>query len=104
MVEEPVQSLCRRQIANNVGIVTINNSPVNSLSRDVCDKPLESFDEFEKAHAFAITPVKIGISYNTAGMSHFMGVLPCISSKRWSSRAIPSRPKMPIGWGCSIAS
>jgi len=25
---------------------------------------------------FAITPVKIGISYNTAGMSHFMGVLP----------------------------
>ena len=25
---------------------------------------------------FAITPVKIGISYNTAGMSHFLGVLP----------------------------
>src|SRR5271165_2922904 len=25
---------------------------------------------------FAITPVKIGISYNTAGMSHFMGALP----------------------------
>lgn len=25
---------------------------------------------------FAITPVKLGISYNTAGMTHFMGVLP----------------------------
>lgn len=25
---------------------------------------------------FAITPVKIGISYNTEGMSHFLGVLP----------------------------
>jgi methylmalonyl-CoA decarboxylase len=25
---------------------------------------------------FAITPVKLGISYNTAGMSHFIGVLP----------------------------
>jgi len=25
---------------------------------------------------FAITPVKLGISYNTAGMSHFLGVLP----------------------------
>jgi methylmalonyl-CoA decarboxylase len=25
---------------------------------------------------FAITPVKMGISYNTAGMSHFLGALP----------------------------
>src|SRR5271166_6660345 len=25
---------------------------------------------------FAITPVKLGISYNTAGMSHFLGALP----------------------------
>ncbi len=25
---------------------------------------------------FAITPVKLGISYNTAGLSHFIGVLP----------------------------
>ena len=25
---------------------------------------------------FAITPVKLGISYNTAGISHFLGVLP----------------------------
>jgi methylmalonyl-CoA decarboxylase len=25
---------------------------------------------------FAITPVKLGISYNTAGMTHFLGVLP----------------------------
>jgi methylmalonyl-CoA decarboxylase len=25
---------------------------------------------------FAITPVKLGISYNTAGMAHFIGVLP----------------------------
>ena len=25
---------------------------------------------------FAITPVKIGVSYNTEGMSHFLGVLP----------------------------
>ncbi|MCF8126938.1 MAG: methylmalonyl-CoA decarboxylase [Deltaproteobacteria bacterium] len=25
---------------------------------------------------FAITPVKLGISYNTAGVSHFLGVLP----------------------------
>jgi len=156
MTEEPVQSLRPTQIANNIGIATINNPPVNSLSSDVCDQLLESFDEFEKAHVrvvviganpnakvwsaghdiheiplngddavtwttgfervlrrvrdcpmpviamlhssvwgaacdlavtcdlaigtpkttFAITPVKIGISYNTAGMSHFMGVLP----------------------------
>jgi methylmalonyl-CoA decarboxylase len=144
------------QIANNIGIATISNPPVNSLSTDVCDKLLESFDEFEKARVrvviiganpnskiwsaghdireipldghdavtwttgfervlrrvrncavpviamlhssawgaacdlavtcdlaigtpkatFAITPVKMGISYNTAGMSHFLGVLP----------------------------
>ncbi len=25
---------------------------------------------------FAITPVKLGISYNTAGMAHFLGILP----------------------------
>ena len=37
------------QIANNIGIATINNPPVNSLSTDVCDKLLQSFDEFEKA-------------------------------------------------------
>ena len=37
------------QIANNIGIATISNPPVNSLSSDVCDKLLESFDEFEKA-------------------------------------------------------
>ena len=144
------------QIANNIGIATISKPPVNSLSSDVCDQLLESFDEFEKAHVrvviiranpatkiwsaghdireipldgrdavtwttgfervlhrvrnctvpviamlhssvwgaacdqavtcdlaigtpnttFAITPVKLGISYNTAGMSHFLGVLP----------------------------
>src|SRR5271165_4126094 len=141
---------------NNIGIATISNPPVNSLSSDVCNKLLESFDEFEKDRArvviiganlnsniwsaghdireipldgqdtvtwttgfervlrrvrnstvpviamlhssvwgaacdlavtcdlaigtpkttFAITPVKIGVSYNTEGMSHFLGVLP----------------------------
>jgi len=141
---------------NNIGIATISNPPVNSLSSDVCNKLLESFDEFEKDGArvviiganpntniwsaghdiheipldgqdtvtwttgfervlhrvrnsrvpviamlhssvwgaacdlavtcdlaigtpkttFAITPVKLGISYNTAGMSHFLGALP----------------------------
>ena len=141
---------------NNIGIATISNPPVNSLSSDVCNKLLESFDEFEKDRArvviiganpntniwsaghdireipldgqdtvtwttgfervlrrvrncrvpviamlhssvwgaacdlavtcdlaigtpkttFAITPVKLGISYNTAGMSHFLGALP----------------------------
>jgi methylmalonyl-CoA decarboxylase len=151
-----VQSLCPTQIANNIGIATLNNPPVNSLSGDLCDALLEAFDKFEKARVrviilranpsakiwsaghdirdipldgrdavtwttgfeqvlrrvrsspmpviamlhtsvwgaacdlsvtcdlaigtpkttFAITPVKLGISYNTAGMSHFLGVLP----------------------------
>ena len=156
MAENPTQPVRPMQIANNIGIATISNPPVNSLSTDVCDKLLESFDEFEKARVrvviiganpntkiwsaghdireipldghdavtwttgfervlrrvrncsvpviamlhssvwgaacdlavtcdlaigtpqttFAITPVKLGISYNTAGMSHFLGVLP----------------------------
>ncbi len=156
MAENVTQAAPPTQIANNIGIATISNPPVNSLSTDVCDKLLESFDEFEKAHVrviiigadpntkiwsaghdireipldghdavtwttgfervlhrvrkcmvpviamlhssvwgaacdlavtcdlaigtpkttFAITPVKLGISYNTAGMSHFLGVLP----------------------------
>jgi methylmalonyl-CoA decarboxylase len=156
MAENPTQPVRPTQIANNIGIATISNPPVNSLSSDVCDKLLESFDEFEKARVrvviiganpnskiwsaghdireipldghdavtwttgfervlrrvrncsvpviamlhssvwgaacdlavtcdlaigtpqttFAITPVKMGISYNTAGMSHFLGVLP----------------------------
>ena len=156
MAENPTISVRPTQIANNIGIATISNPPVNSLSSDVCDQLLESFDEFEKAHVrvviigadqktkiwsaghdireipldghdavtwttgfervlrrvrdctvpviamlhssvwgaacdlavtcdlaigtpkttFAITPVKLGISYNTAGMSHFLGALP----------------------------
>ena len=156
MAENPTQPVLPTQIANNIGIATISNPPVNSLSSDVCDKLLESFDEFEKVRVrvviiganpnskiwsaghdireipldghdavtwttgfervlrrvrnctvpviamlhssvwgaacdlavtcdlaigtpkttFAITPVKMGISYNTAGMSHFLGVLP----------------------------
>jgi methylmalonyl-CoA decarboxylase len=156
MAENPTQPVRPTQIANNIGIATISNPPVNSLSSDVCDKLIESFDEFEKARVrvviiganpnskiwsaghdireipldghdavtwttgfervlrrvrncsvpviamlhssvwgaacdlavtcdlaigtpkttFAITPVKMGISYNTAGMSHFLGVLP----------------------------
>jgi methylmalonyl-CoA decarboxylase len=156
MIENPTQLVRPTQIANNIGIATINNPPVNSLSSDVCDKLLQSFDEFEKANVrvviiganpnskiwsaghdigeipldghdavtwttgfervlrrvqnctvpviamlhssvwgaacdlavtcdlaigtpkttFAITPVKLGISYNTAGMSHFLGALP----------------------------
>jgi methylmalonyl-CoA decarboxylase len=156
MAENPAQPVCPTQIANNIGITTVSKPPVNPLSSDVCDKLLESFDEFEKAHVrvvviranpttkiwsaghdireipldgrdavtwttgfervlhrirnctvpviamlhssvwgaacdlavtcdlaigtpkttFAITPVKLGISYNTAGMSHFVGVLP----------------------------
>jgi len=156
MIENPTQLVRPTQIANNIGIATINNPPVNSLRSDVCDKLLQSFDEFEKANVrvviiganpnskiwsaghdigeipldghdavtwttgfervlrrvqnctvpviamlhssvwgtacdlavtcdlaigtpkttFAITPVKLGISYNTAGMSHFLGALP----------------------------
>ncbi len=156
MAEKSAQPVRPAQIANNIGIATINNPPVNSLSSDVCHKLIESFDEFEKARVrvviiganpttkiwsaghdireipldghdavtwttgfervlrrvrncavpviamlhssvwgaacdlavtcdlaigtpnttFAITPVKMGISYNTAGMSHFLGVLP----------------------------
>jgi methylmalonyl-CoA decarboxylase len=156
MAENPAQPVRPTQIANNIGIATISKPPVNPLSSDVCDKLLESFDEFEKAHVrvviiranpttkiwsaghdireipldgrdavtwttgfervlhrvrnctvpviamlhssvwgaacdlavtcdlaigtpkttFAITPVKLGISYNTAGMTHFLGVLP----------------------------
>ena len=156
MEENPTQPVRPTQIANNIGIATISNPPVNSLSSDVCNKLLQSFDEFEKARVraviiganpnskiwsaghdireipldghdavtwttgfervlrrvrdctvpviamlhssvwgaacdlavtcdlaigtprttFAITPVKLGISYNTAGMSHFLGVLP----------------------------
>jgi methylmalonyl-CoA decarboxylase len=156
MAEKPAQPVRPTQIANNIGIATISKPPVNSLSSDVCEQLLASFDEFEKAHVrviiiranpntkiwsaghdireipldghdavtwttgfervlhrvrsstvpviamlhssvwgaacdlavtcdlaigtpkttFAITPVKLGISYNTAGMSHFLGVLP----------------------------
>ena len=156
MAENPTELVRPTQIANNIGIATISNPPVNSLSTDVCDELLKSFDEFEKANVrvviiganpstkiwsaghdireipldghdavtwttgfervlhrvqnctvpviamlhssvwgaacdlavtcdlaigtpkttFAITPVKLGISYNTAGMSHFLGVLP----------------------------
>ena len=156
MAENPTELIRPTQIANNIGIATISNPPVNSLSTDVCDELLKSFDEFEKANVrvviiganpntkiwsaghdireipldgqdavtwttgfervlhrvqnctvpviamlhssvwgaacdlavtcdlaigtpkttFAITPVKLGISYNTAGMSHFLGVLP----------------------------
>jgi methylmalonyl-CoA decarboxylase len=156
MAENPTQPVRPMQIANNIGIATISNPPVNSLSSNVCDQLMESFDEFEKARVrvviiganpnskiwsaghdireipldghdavtwttgfervlrrvrncsvpviamlhssvwgaacdlavtcdlaigtpqttFAITPVKLGISYNTAGMSHFLGVLP----------------------------
>jgi methylmalonyl-CoA decarboxylase len=156
MAENPAQPVRPTQIANNIGIATISKPPVNSLSSDVCEQLLASFDEFEKAHVrvviiranpntkiwsaghdiheipldghdavtwttgfervlhrvrdcavpviamlhssvwgaacdlavtcdlaigtpkttFAITPVKLGISYNTAGMSHFLGVLP----------------------------
>ena len=156
MEENPTQPVRPTQIANNIGIATISNPPVNSLSSDVCNKLLQSFDEFEKARVraviiganpnskiwsaghdireipldghdavtwttgfervlrrvrdcavpviamlhssvwgaacdlavtcdlaigtpkttFAITPVKLGISYNTAGMSHFLGALP----------------------------
>ena len=49
MAENPTQPVRPTQIANNIGIATISNPPVNSLSTDVCDKLLESFDEFEKA-------------------------------------------------------
>ena len=156
MAENPAQPVRPTQIANHIGIATISKPPVNSLEGEVCDKLLESFDEFEKARVrvvilranpntkvwsaghdiheipldgddavtwttgfervlhrvrnctvpviamlhssvwgaacdlavtcdlaigtpattFAITPVKLGISYNTAGMSHFIGVLP----------------------------
>jgi len=156
MAENPTELIRPTQIANNIGIATISNPPVNSLSTDVCDELLKSFDEFEKANVrvviiganpntkiwsaghdireipldgqdavtwttgfervlhrvqnctvpviamlhssvwgaacdlavtcdlaigtpkttFAITPVKLGISYNTAGMSHFLGALP----------------------------
>ena len=50
MAENPAQPVRPTQIANNIGIATISKPPVNSLSGDVCDKLLESFDEFEKAH------------------------------------------------------
>ncbi|HVP11064.1 MAG TPA: methylmalonyl-CoA decarboxylase [Phycisphaerae bacterium] len=156
MAETATHSVRPRQIANNIGIAIIDNPPVNSLSSDVCEKLIESFDEFEKSRVrvviiganpntkiwsagheireipldghdavtwttgfervlhrvrncsapviamlhssvwgaacdlavtcdlaigtprttFAITPVKLGISYNTAGMSHFLGALP----------------------------
>jgi len=156
MAENSTQPERPTQIADNIGIATISSPPVNSLSSNVCDKLLESFDEFEKARVrvviiganpnikiwsaghdireipldgedavtwttgfervlrrvrdckvpviamlhssvwgaacdlavtcdlaigtpnttFAITPVKLGISYNTAGMSHFLGALP----------------------------
>ena len=62
MLETPVQSLRPMQIANNIGIATISNPPVNSLSTDVCDELLKSFDEFEKAN---VRVVIIGANPNT---------------------------------------
>ncbi len=35
-----------------------------------------------KKASFAITPAKIGIAYNTAGLTHFWVYCPCISSKK----------------------
>ena len=49
-----VHSLCPTQIANNIGIATLNNPPVNLLSGDLCDQLLEAFDDFEKAHVRVI--------------------------------------------------
>ena len=49
MGENPAQPVRPTQIANNIGIATISKPPVNPLSGDVCDKLLESFDDFEKA-------------------------------------------------------
>src|SRR5271166_4367546 len=49
MAENSTQPVRPTQIANDIGIATISNPPVNSLSSDVCDKLLESFDEFDKA-------------------------------------------------------
>jgi len=54
MAENPTQPMRPTQIANNIGIATISNPPVNSLSSDVCDKLLQSFDEFEEARVRAV--------------------------------------------------
>src|SRR4029453_15856883 len=54
MAENPIQPVRPTQIANHIGIATISNPPVNSLSTAVCDKLLESFDEFEKARVRAV--------------------------------------------------
>jgi methylmalonyl-CoA decarboxylase len=62
MAENPTRPVRPTQIANNIGIATISNPPVNSLSSDVCDGLLESFDEFEKA---PVRVVIIGANPNT---------------------------------------
>jgi len=54
MPESLTQSVPPTQIANKIGIATISNPPVNSLSSGVREKRLESFDEFEKARVRVI--------------------------------------------------
>lgn len=156
MADTIVQSLASAQVANHIGVVTISNPPVNTLSNNVCAALLTALDECEQGDAravilrtdpkskiwsaghdiheipvdghdavtwttgfvqvlrrirafpapviamlhssvwgaacdlavtcdlatgtsrttFAITPVKIGISYNSCGVSHFLGSLP----------------------------
>jgi methylmalonyl-CoA decarboxylase len=75
MIENPTQLVRPTQIANNIGIATINNPPVNSLRSDVCDKLLQSFDEFEKAN---VRVVIIGANPNSKIWSagHDIGEIP----------------------------
>lgn len=156
MTDKSAGPVTQTSISGHIGVVTIDNPPVNALNREVCAGLLAAFDEFERARVrvvvlaaepsarvwsaghdvseipldghdgvtwttgfervlrrvracpapviamlhssvwgaacdvavtcdlatgtpqttFAITPVKLGISYNVGGMSHFLGALP----------------------------
>lgn len=46
----------------------------------------------DETATFAITPVNIGLPYNTTGLLHFMGLLGSTSSR---SCSLPQRPRQP---------
>ena len=50
---------------------------------------------------FAITPAKIGLPYNAAGLTHFLGVLPLHIIKEMLFTADPISPRTPSDSDCS---
>jgi len=72
--DEPFEQVLHRVIALPVPVIGMIEGSVWGGACDLamtCDMLVGT-----PTASFAITPVKLGIAYNTAGLNHFMGVLP----------------------------